>query len=142
MLDMAIPDTNTETTTTTTTASVGSKRTIDQIDYIYIEDDSDSDETKALEAVEYGDHMDGVSNDVTSKDMPTEIDTQLHEKSDHSLGSDSHMKKAHTNNKTRGVFQVFTTALTDENIKAFFSPKYNTPRTKEERKSAPRSSVV
>ena len=127
MLDMAIPDTNTETTTTTTTASVGSKRTIDQIDYIYIEDDSDSDET---------------SNDVTSKDMPTEIDTQLHEKSDHSLGSDSHMKKAHTNNKTRGVFQVTTTALTDENIKAFFSPKYNTPRTKEERKSAPRSSVV
>ena len=87
---------------------------------------------KTLEAFKYG-------NDVTSNEIPTEIDTQLHEKSD---GSDSHMKKAHTKDKTGGVFCVTTTALTDENIKAFFSPKYNTPRTKEERKSAPRNSAL
>ena len=97
---------------------------------------------KSRGAVENDDHVDSVDKDVTSKDIPPEVDTQLHEESDHSLGSDSHVKKAHTNDKTRGVFHVTTTALTDENIKAFFSPKYNTPRTKEERKSAPRNSVV
>ena len=39
----ALPETST-TTTTTTTTSAGCKRKVDEIDYIYIDDESDSDE--------------------------------------------------------------------------------------------------
>ena len=53
-------------------------------------------------------------------------------------GSSSTVKKANKSDKDNNVLQVTTTALTTENVKQFFTPKWSAPRTTEERKASPR----
>ena len=62
--------------------------------------------------------------------------------SDHVIGVSSNVKKAKKNDNPNSVFKVTTTVLTNETMTKFFTPKWTPPRTKEERKAAPRSSVV
>ena len=41
--------------------------------------------------------------------------------------------------KSKKSTTTTTTALTTENVKQFFAPKWSAPRTKEERKASPRT---
>ena len=88
----------------------------------------------------------GLSNDVKSNDVSVSVDIPedppLQEERDHVLVASSSVGKPRTTDKPKGVFQVTTTVLTQENIRQFFTPKWSAPRTKEQRLAAPRSTVL
>jgi len=53
------------------------------------------------------------------------------------------VKKSRKKDKTKGVpLRVETTALTTANVISFFTPKYDAPRSKEQRAANPRPSAV
>jgi hypothetical protein len=71
-----------------------------------------------------------------------ESSTDAHE-SDNRQGGSSRVKKARKKDKTKGVpWRVETTALTTANIISFFTPKYDAPRSKEQRVANPRPSAI
>ena len=53
------------------------------------------------------------------------------------------VKKARKKDKSTGVpRRIETTALTTANVTSFFAPKYDTPRSKEQRAANPRPSAI
>jgi hypothetical protein len=61
----------------------------------------------------------------------------------HRQGGGSRVKKARKKDKTTGVLlRVETTALTTANVRSFFAPKYDAPRSKEQRAANPRPSAI
>jgi hypothetical protein len=53
------------------------------------------------------------------------------------------VKKTRKKDKTTGVLlRVETTALTTANVTSFFTPKYDAPRSKEQRAANPRPSAI
>jgi len=87
---------------------------------------------EAAEGVGHADVKSSISVDITEN-------TPLHEESNDVIGASSTVKKKRT---TTAVDRVTTTVLTNENIAEFFKPKWSTPRTKEQRLAAPRSTVL
>jgi hypothetical protein len=106
--------------------------------------------------------VDDESNDISSEDTLSE-DTLLHEDGGGAIqvddesndisneatllhedggGTSRHVKKTHRDDAGKGVFRVTTTALTNQNVQAFFAPKWSAPRSKEQRKIAPRPSAI
>jgi hypothetical protein len=82
--------------------------------------------------------VDDESNDISSEATLSE-DTLLHEDGG---GASRHVKKTRRDDAGKGVFRVTTTALTNQNVQAFFAPKWSAPRSKEQRKIAPRPSAI
>ena len=82
--------------------------------------------------------VDDESNDISSEATLSE-DTLLHEDGG---GASRHVKKTRKDDAGKGVFRVTTMALTNQNVQAFFAPKWSAPRSKEQRKIAPRPSAI
>jgi hypothetical protein len=81
----------------------------------------------------------GISSCVYLSDTTLSEATLLHEDGG---GASRHVKKTRRDDAGKGVFRVTTTALTNQNVQAFFAPKWSAPRSKEQRKIAPRPSAI
>ena len=88
-----------------------------------------------------GTRSDVISTDMVEIDIEDSIEDSQTETESHPVivGSSSNVKKANNRDKNDGTLHVTTTALTTENVKQFFTPKWSAPRTKEKRKASPRT---
>ena len=99
---------------------------------------SEADKENHVEPKDVSIQVDDESNDISSEATLSE-DTLLHEDGG---GASRHVKKTRKDDAGKGVFRVTTMALTNQNVQAFFAPKWSAPRSKEQRKIAPRPSAI
>jgi len=104
---------------------------------------------KACQVAKDGGHTEGVSNDVKANDESIPVEAEAEKKGDGVRdgdrvgGAGERVKKAHKKDKTKGVpGRLETTALTTANVISFFTPKYDAPRSKEQRAANPRPYAI
>jgi hypothetical protein len=126
---------------------------------------------KSYQVAEDSEHTGGVSNDVKAKEVSIQVETKAEQKGDgmwtptdvvHTLqpppatptivgglddedsvsGAGERVKNAKSVKPTNVLLRVETTALTTANVTSFFTPKYDNPRSKEQRAANPRPSAI
>ena len=90
-------------------------------------------------SIQVDDESNDISSEATLSEATLSEDTLLHEDGG---GASRHVKKTRKDDAGKGVFRVTTMALTNQNVQAFFAPKWSAPRSKEQRKIAPRPSAI